>query len=308
MPIVLEHVTYRYDVKKPESRPALLDVSAILPDHSFTALIGQTGSGKSTFIQHLNGLLLPTTGKIDVNGYLIDMSPVYRKTRHGEVLDDRAMKKKHKKKQKNIKDLRKKVGLVFQFPEYQIFEETVLKDVCYGPKNFGKSQKESEDAAKEALTLVGLDESFYNRSPFELSGGEKRRVAIAGILALKPDILVLDEPTVGLDAEGEKNLMGLLSTIYSKGTSIILATHNMDVVLKYAHRVLVLDKGRIVSDSTPLALFQNEDFLKNSSLLPPHVFRFAMELIRKGMKLDLANIRDADSLADEIARVKESKQ
>ena len=301
MPISLEHVYYVYDPHRPSEKKALEDISLVFEDHSFTALIGKTGSGKSTLIQHLNGLLLPTSGKIDINGYLIDMT--LERKKNGKV-DTRKMKRKHKKKLKDVKDLRRRVGIVFQFPEYQIFEETVLKDVSFGPKNFGRSEEQAKEDAKAALSLVGIDSSYYERSPFELSGGEKRRVAIAGILALKPDVLVLDEPTVGLDAEGESNLMNLLVSLYEKGTSIILATHNMDVVLRYASRAVVLDNGKVAYDTTPLDLFKNEDFLKDSSIEPPKVFRFALDLRKKGLAIDLSKIKDVDSLAEEIIRAK----
>ena len=301
MSITLEKVNYIYDLHHPNQTKALNDIDLVFADHCFTALIGKTGSGKSTLLQHLNGLLLPTSGKITIQDYVIDMNLIYKK--NGKI-NTRAMKKKHKAKLKDVKQLRKRVGIVFQFPEYQIFEETVLKDVSYGPRNFGLSEEEAIKQAKEALLLTGLDESYFERSPFELSGGEKRRVAIAGILAMKPDVLVLDEPTVGLDVAGEENLMGLISKLYDKGTSIILATHNMDVVLKYAHRAVVLDQGRIVHDSTPLELFQNADYLKSSSLEPPKVFRFATDLIQGGLPLDLANVKDCESLAREIIRVK----
>jgi len=301
MPINLSHVTYIYDLHRPSEKMALNDLSLVFEDHTFTALIGQTGSGKSTLIQQLNGLLLPTYGKIDINGYLIDMTLVTKK--NGKI-DSGAMKAKHRKKLKDIKSLRKRVGIIFQFPEYQIFEETVLKDVAFGPKNFGKKEEEALKDAKDALRLVGIDESYYERSPFELSGGEKRRVAIAGILALHPDVLVLDEPTVGLDAEGESNLMSLLVSLYEKGTSLILSTHNMDVVLHYAKRAIVLENGKVVYDTTPLELFQSKSFLENSSILPPKVFCFAMDLKKKGLPIDLAKVKDVDSLADEILRVK----
>ncbi len=301
MSIKLEQVNYTYNPHRPGEKVALKDINLVFKDHCFTALIGRTGSGKSTLIQQLNGLLLPSHGKIIADDYVIDMTLVYKK--NGKI-DERAMKKKHKAKLKNIKSLRKKVGIVFQFPEYQIFEESVIKDVSYGPKNFGQSEEDAIKQAKEALTLVGLDESYYERSPFELSGGEKRRVAIAGILAMKPDILVLDEPTVGLDAAGEENLMGLITHLYDEGTAIILATHNMDVVLKYCKRAIVLDHGKIVHDSTPLELFQNSEYLKSSSLEPPKVFRFALDLIQGGLDLDLSKVKDTKSLAAEIVRVK----
>lgn len=301
MPITLEHINYTYNPNRPSKTKALKDINLIFHDYCFTALIGQTGSGKSTLIQQLNGLLLPTSGKITVNDFVIDMTLVYKK--NGKV-NNRAMKKKHKKKIPEIKNLRRRVGIVFQFPEYQIFEETVLKDVSYGPKNFGLTEEEAQKKAKEAILLTGLDESYFERSPFELSGGEKRRVAIAGILAMEPDVLVLDEPTVGLDAFGEAGLMNLISNLSQKGTSIILATHNMDIVLKYATRAIVLNRGEIVHDSTPLELFQNEEYLKSSSIEPPKVFRFALDLKKSGLPLDLKNVKDCHSLAKEIVRVK----
>lgn len=300
MAIQLENVFYTYDLGSRNAKEALKDINLVFEDHGFTALIGKTGSGKSTLIQQLNGLLLPTSGKVRVDDFLLDMSLVY-KTRKGlKVVDARAMKKKHRKKIKDVKGLRKKVGLVFQFPEYQLFETTVLEDVCYGPKNFGSSKEESEVLAKEALSLVQIDSSYYSRSPFELSGGEKRRVAIAGILAMKPQVLVLDEPTVGLDCQGRESLMKLLETIHEQGTSILLSTHDMDVVLKYCRKAVVLDQGEILAVSTPLELFQNAEFMAKTALEPPKVFSFALELRNKGMDLDLSKVKDVPSLAEEI--------
>lgn len=301
MPLNLKNLFYTYAIKTPQEKKALNDITLSFEDHCFTALIGKTGSGKSTLIQHLNALLLPTSGIVELDDHIIDMSLVYRK--NGKV-NQRVMKRKHKKKIKDIKEIRRKVGLVFQFPEYQLFEETVIKDVSYGPKNFGMKEEEAKEMAMESLSLVGLDESFYERSPFELSGGEKRRVAIAGILAMKPDILVLDEPTVGLDAKSEENLMNLLVSLYEKGTSIIIATHNMDVVLQYAKRAIVLENGKVVKDTTPLDLFHDEDFLKTSSIEPPKVFSFALALQKNGMDIDISKVKDAASLADEIVRIK----
>lgn len=301
MPLNLKNLFYTYAIKTPQEKKALNDITLSFEDHCFTALIGKTGSGKSTLIQHLNALLLPTSGIVELDDHIIDMSLVYRK--NGKV-NQRAMKRKHRKKIKDIKEIKRKVGLVFQFPEYQLFEETVIKDVSYGPKNFGMKEEEAKEMAMESLSLVGLDESFYERSPFELSGGEKRRVAIAGILAMKPDILVLDEPTVGLDAKSEENLMDLLVSLYEKGTSIIIATHNMDVVLQYAKRAIVLENGKVVKDTTPLELFHDEEFLKTSSIEPPKVFSFALALQKNGMDIDISKVKDASSLADEIVRIK----
>ena len=304
MPIELEHVTHIYSAGSPFAKTALDDISLSFDKDTFTALIGKTGSGKSTLIQHLNALLLPTNGIVKINDHVIDMTLIYKK--NGKV-NVRAMKKKHKKKIKDIKTVRKNVGIVFQFPEYQLFAETVIKDVSYGPKNFGESEEEAIKSAKEALALVGLNKTFYDRSPFELSGGEKRRVAIAGILAFKPNVLVLDEPTVGLDAKSEENLMSLLVKLHNSGTQIILATHNMDVVLRYAKRVIVLEKGKIAIDTDPLSLFQNKEFLSTSSLEPPKVFSFAMSLKSRGVNIDLTKVKDTDSLALEIIRARKEK-
>ncbi len=304
MSIIIEHLYHTYDEGLPTQQIALQDINCLFDDHCFTALIGQSGSGKSTLIQHLNGLLIPTSGKIDINSYLIDISLIYKEKKGQQVVDYKAMKKKRKAKLKDIKSLRKKVGIVFQFPEYQLFEDTVIKDVSYGPKNFGLSETEVLENSKKALDLVGIDSSYYERTPFELSGGEKRRVAIAGIIAMKPDILVLDEPTVGLDASGEEKLLTLIQKIHADGTSIILATHNMDVVLKYCKRAIVLDRGKIVKESSPLELFQDREFLKHSSLEPPKVFSFALKLKDAGLNINLSNVKDVSSLAQEIKRAR----
>ena len=305
MPIQLNQVFYTYNLNRPDSKRALEDISLTFDDHCFTALIGKTGSGKSTLIQHLNALLLPDSGRVQINEHVLDF-PVQVK-KNGKV-NYRKMKKLHKKKLPQVKEIRKTVGIVFQFPEYQIFEETVLKDVSFGPKNFGCGEEEAIEKAKKALTMVHLDESFYERSPFELSGGEKRRVAIAGILAMEPDILVLDEPTVGLDVRGQREFFHLIQDLYDQGKSIILATHQMDVVLRTCSRVIVLDQGKVVLDSTPLKLFQDKEFLSSSSIEPPIVFSFAMSLIERGMPIRLENIRSTSTLAEEIARVKGGKQ
>lgn len=301
MPIDLNNIFYTYQKRSPFAHKALDDINTSFSDNSFTALIGRTGSGKSTLIEHLNGLLIADSGKIKVDDYSLDMTLEVKK--NGKI-DYKKQEKKRKKKIRDIKDLRKKVGVVFQFPEYQLFEESVIKDVAFGPKNFNYSEEEAIDLAKKALTKVGLDESFYSRSVFELSGGEKRRVAIAGILAIDPKYLVLDEPTVGLDAKGERDLMNLLSTLQKEGKSIILATHNMDVVLKYTNRVLVIDEGKIVKDCDPIKLFQDESFLSNSYIEPPKVFSFAKKLIDNNLKIDLEKVKDTSTLVAEIKRVK----
>lgn len=300
MQIKFSHVNHTYSKKTPFEYNALKDINLELEGHFFTSLIGQTGSGKSTLVQHINGLLLPTSGTVNLDNYQI-----LTKGKKACFIDLTSTKKRmfRKNKQYDVKLLRKKAGLVFQFPEYQLFEPTIIQDVMYGPLNFKVSQEDAKKQAEEALKMVGLDSSFYDKSPFELSGGQKRRVAIAGILALNPDVLILDEPTAGLDPLGEKQMMELFNDIYNQGKNIILVTHNMDIVLKYVKNCIVMDKGQIIFNGKPLDLFQNNNILQTSAIRPPEVFNVANKLIENGLALDLKNIKDVESLAIEIERV-----
>ena len=260
MGITLENVSYIYQNGTPFASTALSDVSLTIKDGSYTALIGHTGSGKSTILQLLNGLLVPTDGEVRVFDTLITSTSV----------------------NKEIRQIRKQVGLVFQFAENQIFEETVLKDVTFGPQNFGVSGEEAETIAREKLALVGIDESLFERSPFELSGGQMRRVAIAGILAMEPRILVLDEPTAGLDPIGRKELMNLFKKLHQDGITIVLVTHLMDDVAEYADQVYVMEKGRLVKSGEPSFVFQDIDFMEKIQLGVPKITRFAQKLIKRG--------------------------
>ena len=260
MGITLENVSYIYQNGTPFASTALSDVSLTIKDGSYTALIGHTGSGKSTILQLLNGLLVPTDGEVRVFDTLINPTSV----------------------NKEIRQIRKQVGLVFQFAENQIFEETVLKDVAFGPQNFGVSREEAETIAREKLALVGIDESLFERSPFELSGGQMRRVAIAGILAMEPRILVLDEPTAGLDPIGRKELMNLFKKLHQDGITIVLVTHLMDDVAEYADQVYVMEKGRLVKSGEPSFVFQDIDFMEKIQLGVPKITRFAQKLIKRG--------------------------
>ena len=260
MGITLENVSYIYQNGTPFASTALSDVSLTIKDGSYTALIGHTGSGKSTILQLLNGLLVPTDGEVRVFDTLITPTSV----------------------NKEIRQIRKQVGLVFQFAENQIFEETVLKDVAFGPQNFGISAEEAEAIAREKLALVGIDESLFERSPFELSGGQMRRVAIAGILAMEPRILVLDEPTAGLDPIGRKELMNLFKKLHQDGITIVLVTHLMDDVAEYADQVYVMEKGRLVKSGEPSFVFQDIDFMEKIQLGVPKITRFAQKLIKRG--------------------------
>ena len=263
----------------------------------FIALVGKTGSGKSTLVQCLNALSLPSSGYIRVEDFYIVGDKKTKKALFATLNKDQI--------QLNKKQylLRKKVGMVFQFPEYQLFEDTVLKDVMFGPKNFKVDPKEAEEKAKVALNKVGLDESYYSRSPFELSGGEKRRVAIAGILASDPDILVLDEPTAGLDPRGKSEIMNLIKDISKQGKTVILVTHDMDVVLDYVNKVFVLNDGKLVKEESPYGLFNSLEN-KEYSLEIPTLYKFKNLLKEQGFKGFLDDITSFDDLIDRICEVK----
>ncbi|MBF9644264.1 energy-coupling factor transporter ATPase [Streptococcus pseudopneumoniae] len=261
MGIALENVSFTYQEGTPLASTALSDVSLTIEDGSYTALIGHTGSGKSTILQLLNGLLVPSQGSVRVFDTLITSTS----------------------KNKDIRQIRKQVGLVFQFAENQIFEETVLKDVAFGPQNFGVSEEDAEQIAREKLALVGIDESLFNRSPFELSGGQMRRVAIAGILAMEPAILVLDEPTAGLDPLGRKELMTLFRKLHQSGMTIVLVTHLMDDVAEYANQVYVMEKGRLVKGGKPSDVFQDVVFMEEVQLGVPKITAFCKRLADRGV-------------------------
>ncbi len=261
MGIALENVSFTYQEGTPLASAALSDVSLTIEDGSYTALIGHTGSGKSTILQLLNGLLVPSQGSVRVFDTLITSTS----------------------KNKDIRQIRKQVGLVFQFAENQIFEETVLKDVAFGPQNFGVSEEDAEQIAREKLALVGIDESLFNRSPFELSGGQMRRVAIAGILAMEPSTLVLDEPTAGLDPLGRKELMNLFRKLHQSGMTIVLVTHLMDDVAEYANQVYVMEKGRLVKGGKPSDVFQDVVFMEEVQLGVPKITAFCKRLADRGV-------------------------
>lgn len=261
MGIALENVNFTYQEGTPLASAALSDVSLTIEDGSYTALIGHTGSGKSTILQLLNGLLVPSQGSVRVFDTLITSTS----------------------KNKDIRQIRKQVGLVFQFAENQIFEETVLKDVAFGPQNFGVSEEDAVKTAREKLALVGIDESLFDRSPFELSGGQMRRVAIAGILAMEPAILVLDEPTAGLDPLGRKELMTLFKKLHQSGMTIVLVTHLMDDVAEYANQVYVMEKGRLVKEGKPSDVFQDVVFMEEVQLGVPKITAFCKRLADRGV-------------------------
>ena len=260
MGIHLQEVSYTYQAGTPFEGRALFGVDLEIVDGSYTALIGHTGTGKSTILQLLNGLNIPTSGSVIVDDMVINATS----------------------DKKGIKQVRKKVGLVFQFPESQVFDETVLKDVAFGPQNFGISQEEAEKIAREKLALVGISEELFERSPFELSGGQMRRVAIAGILAMEPNVLVLDEPTAGLDPAGRQELMDIFKQLHANGMTIVLVTHLMDDVANYADWVYVMEKGKLIRSGKPRDVFQEVEFLETIKLGVPKITKFAANLERRG--------------------------
>ncbi|HFI0149371.1 TPA: energy-coupling factor transporter ATPase [Streptococcus suis] len=260
MAITLQEVSYTYQAGTPFEGRALFGINLEVADGSYTALVGHTGSGKSTILQLLNGLAVPTMGTVLIDNVMITADSV----------------------NKDIKQVRKKVGLVFQFPESQVFDETVLKDVAFGPQNFGVSREEAEEIAREKLALVGISEDLFDRSPFDLSGGQMRRVAIAGILAMEPDVLVLDEPTAGLDPAGRKELMTIFKELHQSGMTIVLVTHLMDDVADYADFVYVMEAGKLVASGQPTDLFQEVEFMESIQLGIPKITKFAANLERRG--------------------------
>lgn len=280
MSIKFEHVSHTYSQGTPYEYPALKDVNLEMEEGKMTAIIGQTGSGKSTLVQHLNALLLPDEGTITI----LDRTIVA-----GE-------------KTKGLKALRGKVGLVFQFPEYQLFEETVLKDVMFGPKNFGCTEEEAKAKALHALRLTGLSEENFEKSPLELSGGQKRRVAIAGILAMDPDIIVLDEPTAGLDPMGTASMMKLFKTLNTKyHKTILLVTHDMEQVFQYCDDVVVVKDGAIRIHTTVKEFFKDSTVCKEMDILPPAIIMMKDLLAENGMNIP-AEILDIDSLAEYLSK------
>ena len=261
----IKHLTHTYGIGTPFCRSAVEDVSFDVMDGEFLGVIGHTGSGKSTLIQHLNGLLRPTSGQILLGGRDIWAEP------------------------KKIRDVRFQVGLVFQYPEYQLFEETVYKDIAFGPANMGKTGAELDRCVRESAKLVGIRDDQLEKSPFELSGGQKRRVALAGVIAMEPKVLVLDEPTAGLDPEGQENLMANIRDYHrNKHTTVVLVSHSMDEIARNVDRIVVLKSAHVLMSGTPREVFARGDELLSAGLDVPEVTRVAMALRRRGLPIDPA--------------------
>ncbi|MDD1515450.1 energy-coupling factor ABC transporter ATP-binding protein [Priestia megaterium] len=260
MDIIFKEVEHRYQVNTPFERIALHDLNLNIQSGTFLAVIGHTGSGKSTIIQHLNALLKPTAGEIQIGERTI----------------------KANRKEKNLKAIRQQVGVVFQFPEHQLFEETVEKDIAFGPMNYGVSEEEAKQKARELIKLVGLPEDILARSPFDLSGGQMRRVAIAGILAMNPNVLILDEPTAGLDPKGRQEIMNMIYRLHKeKGLTTILVTHSMEDAAMYADELIVMNKGTIAMKGSPREVFGQHTQLKEYGLDVPESLRFMLKLQEK---------------------------
>ncbi len=261
----IKHLTHTYGIGTPFCRSAVEDVSFDVMDGEFLGIIGHTGSGKSTLIQHLNGLLRPTSGQILLNGRDIWAEP------------------------KKIRDVRFQVGLVFQYPEYQLFEETVYKDIAFGPANMGKTGAELDRCVRESAKLVGIRDDQLEKSPFELSGGQKRRVALAGVMAMEPKVLVLDEPTAGLDPAGRENLMANIRDYHrNKHTTVVLVSHSMDEIARNVDRIVVLKSAHVLMSGTPREVFARGEELLSAGLDVPEITRVAMALRRRGLPIDPA--------------------
>lgn len=273
MPIKVENLTFKYMIGTPFEKTALDNVSFEIKDGEFVGLIGHTGSGKSTLIQHLNGLLKPTSGAIYIDDFCITDKGI------------------------DMKKIRQMVGLVFQYPEHQLFEETVYKDVSYGPRNLGLSEDEIEARVKKALGVVGIDyETYKDKSPFDLSGGQKRRIAIAGVIAMQPKVLILDEPTAGLDPKGREEILNNIKKLHKEyNMTIILVSHSMDDVAELADRLIVMNKGKNILQGTPKEVFQNIETLESIGLAVPQVMYLVRELNKKGFNLsnDIITVSEA---------------
>ena len=279
MPLRFEKVDFEYSPGTPFAFQALKNIDLELAEGKMTAIIGATGSGKTTLVQHLNALLLPSKGTVNVLDFEINAG----------------------KKFTEVKKLRHQVGLVFQFAEYQLFEETILKDVCFGPLNFGVEEKEAETIARRCLKTVGIDPADYEKSPLELSGGQKRRVAIAGILAMRPKVLVLDEPTAGLDPQGAQTMMELFRKINKEeGITVLIVTHNMEHVLEFCDEVVVLEKGELLMQTDIRTFFENYEYMEKANINPPAIIRFKELLRKNGLEIS-SDVLDIEALASAIA-------
>lgn len=285
MAIILDHVSYIYEKGTPLEVRALDDINLVIPDGQFLGIIGHTGSGKSTLVQHLNGLMKATEGSVYFNG--------------ADISD----------KDYNLKELRSKVGLVFQYPEHQLFEIDVFSDVCFGPKNLDLSDKEVKLRAYEALKQVGIEDEYFYQSPFDLSGGQKRRVAIAGVLAMKPEVLILDEPTAGLDPKGRNEILKLIKKLQTDmGITVILVSHSMEDVAEYVDRIIVMNQGKVMYDDIPQEVFSHYKELEEVGLAAPQVTYVMHKLQEKGFSVSTKCITIAEAAEEIVKSIKGNRR
>ena len=277
MQIKTNNITHIFNKNSFSEFKALNNVSVKIDQGEFIAIIGETGSGKTTFIEHLNALLRPTSGEVEIGNNVITSG---------------------KKKIKNVKEFRKKVGIVFQFAEYQLFEETILKDIIFGPINMGVKKEDAIRNAKENIKMVGMEESFLERSPFQLSGGQKRRVALAGILSMNPDVLIFDEPTAGLDPEGTKEMYKIFNQLHKNGKTIIIVTHNLDHALENSQRTILFKEGKIIKDGLSKDILYDQELLLSNDLELPKIVSLVLELEQKGKKI--GKIRSINELVKKL--------
>ncbi|CAL59215.1 Energy-coupling factor transporter ATP-binding protein EcfA2 [Mycoplasmopsis agalactiae] len=303
MQITVKDLVHTFLAKTPYELNAIDNINVSIKQGEFVGVIGQTGSGKTTFIEHLNALLLPSAGSVE---WVFENDKINHKTGEKEkFMESFVIKPTRRKRVKKAKDLRKRVGVVFQFAEYQLFEETIEKDIAFGPRSFGVSKQEALERAAKYIKLVGLDESFLKRSPFELSGGQKRRVALAGILAMEPDFIIADEPTAGLDPVGVIEILNIFKELHKQGKTVIIVTHDLDNVLEYTERVLAFKDGQIVKDGDTHDVLRDTEFLKNNYMEPPKLLDFVSKLEAKGIKVP--RVTSIDELANFINKYMNKK-
>ena len=304
MRLVLKNIVQTFSSNVNKNFNAIENVSLEINQGEFIGIIGPTGAGKTTLIEHFNALLIPTQGEVEFH---YDWQALDNKTQTITVSPVVKVVKKSWKRIKNVNQIRKKVGIVFQFAEYQLFEETIEIDIIFGPVNIGIPKAKAKEIAKEIIEVVGLNQDYLTRSPFELSGGQKRRVALAGILAMKPDFLVFDEPTAGLDPAGAKDMLNLFKQINASGTTVIIVTHNLDDVLEYTSRTIFIEKGKIVKDGTTLDVLSDIELLKEKEMQPPKLVSIT-NLINQKYQLNIPYVKSMTELAEIINKMKADKK
>ena len=304
MKIKVLDITHTFQSNIVEKFDAISNVKFNINENEYIGIIGPTGSGKTTLIEHLNGLLIPTKGSVEFD---YSITKYNKKTKSEKIINKTKVIKKSWKKIKNINEIRRLVGIVFQFSEYQLFEETVEKDIIFGPINMGISKEEALKIAKESIVKVGLDVSFLNKNPFELSGGQKRRVAIAGILSMKPKILIFDEPTAGLDPEGSYEILKLFDQLSQEGTTIIIVTHDLDHVLEHTKRTIFIRKGKIIKDGPTLDILSDEKLLIENKMSIPKIINLTNRINRK-YQMNIPYCTNVDQFTKIINKIRKEKK